>query len=256
MNKIARFFLFFAKLFLLASLLILLFNGIFLKQVLSSSLGLYWDTDISMRRAEIDWALPGIIMEDVRVGSPYGFPRGDMLEIDRVTMRFDRKHGFLNEGALKPVLLEMQIRKIALMRRVSGHLNLELFVHPEQAQRKNRGLGLSPVQTQILVGEVVEMDATTPILKKQNYNFKNKKFEIDERSNFRVLAQIFAKQIFQRIGFNEKGNAIELPAPQYHGVAAAVGQEIREHVEKEAKEAAAEAEFEALAFSDEKKDKP
>ncbi len=255
MNKITRFFGFLLKLFLLASLLILVFNGIFLKPLLSSWLGLYWDTDVSTRRAQIDWALPGIIMEDVRVGNPYGFPRGAMLEIDSVLMRFDSKHGFLSQGALKPVLLEIQIRKIALMRRVSGHFNLELFVHPEQAPRRNRGLGLSPVQTQILVGEVVEMDATTPILKKQNYNFQNKKFEIDEKSNFRVLAQIFAKQVFLRIGFNEKGHAIGLPAPHYRGVAAAVKQEIREHVEKDANEAAADAEFEALAFSDEKKDK-
>ena len=171
MKKITQFFIFWVQLFFLIVLVVFIFNGFFLKPLLSSSLGLYWDTDISMRRAEIDWSLPGIVLEKVNIGNPYGFPRGDMLEIERATLHFDKRQGFLSEGNLKPVLLDIQIKKIALMRRVSGHLNLHLLVQPEAAHKRKKGLGLSPIQTQISVGEISETDATMPLLKKQDYAY-------------------------------------------------------------------------------------
>ncbi len=247
MNKIVRFFIFWVQVFLLIIALGILFNGLLLKTALSSSLGLYWDTDISIQKAQIDLSLPGIILEKLKVGNPYGFPRGDMLEIERVDMRFDRSRGFFSEGDLKPVLLDIQINKIALMRRVSGHLNFHLLVQPEDARKKNRGLGLSPVETRISVNEVVETDATSPLLKKKKYDFQNKEFSVGEKSNFRVVAQIFARELFQRIGLNEEGNAPLLPAPQYHGIASSVEEEIREHADNEARREAAEAEFEVLS---------
>src|SRR5262245_60425743 len=121
MSKIIRFFTFLLKVFLGLILIAIFLNGFLIKPLLSSSLGLYWDADVTIQKAKIDWLLPGISMEKIKVGNPYGFPRGDMLEIESVQMRFDKQKGFISEGKLKPVLLEIEINKIALMRRVSGH---------------------------------------------------------------------------------------------------------------------------------------
>lgn len=250
MMKMTRFFIFWAKIFLLIVLMVFIFNGFFLKPLLSSSLGLFWNADVSMNRAQIDWSLPGIVLDQVKIGNPYGFPREEMIQIERVSMRFDKNQPFLAEGSLKPALLEVQINKIALMRRVSGHLNLHLLVQPEALNKKKKGLGLSPKQTRFVIGEVSETDATSPLLKKQNYDFKNKEFLIGEKSSFGVIAQIFAKDLFQRIGLSEEGNAPISPAPEYHGIAASVEQEIREHADEEAKREAAEAQFEALSAGD------
>ncbi len=247
MKKIARFLVFLAQWICLSALVFFLFNGFILKILLSSSFGLYWDTDVSIRRAAIDWTLPELVLNDVRVGNPYGFPRGNMLEINRLAMRFKGGQAFLSGGALKPDLLEIDIQKIALMRRVSGHLNLHLFARPETVRKKKQGLGLSPLQTRISVEEISEVDSSSPILKKQIFNLQEKTFLMDEKSNSRVLAQIFVKQLFLRIGLSEEGDMPVLSAPQYHGIAAAVEQEIREHAEKEAKQEAAEAEFEVLS---------
>ena len=179
------------------------------------------------------------------------FPRGYMLEVERVTMQFDKRRGLFSEGNLKPALVEIEISKIALMRRVSGHLNLHLLVQPESI-RKNKGVGFSPLQTQIIASEISETDATTPLLKKRNYEFSNKKFVIGEKSNFGIVAQIFVKEVFQRIGLTDEGNEPLLPAPQYHGITSSVEEEIREHAEKRAKQEAAEAEFEVLSQEAEK----
>lgn len=251
MKKITRLFTSFVQWFSFSVLLIFLFNGFFLKILLSSSFGLYWDVDVSIRRAAIDWTLPGLVLSDVKVGNPYGFPRGNMLEINRLALRFNRKQALLSEGALKPDLLEIHIHKIELMRRVSGHLNLYLLVHPEAGRKKSRGLGLSPMQTQISVNEISEVDSTSPILRKKNFGPQEKVFSISEKSNFRILAQIFVKQLFQQIGLSEEGSVPALPAPQYHGIAAAVEQEIREHAESRARQDAAAAEFEALSLKEE-----
>lgn len=247
MKKITRFFIRLAQWIFLGALILLIFNSFFLKALLSSSFGLYWDTDVSISRAKIDWSLPGLVLSDVKVGNPYGFPRGNMLEISRLEMQFKAGQAFLSEGALKPELLEIYVKKIELMRRVSGHLNLQLLVQPELPRKKSRGIGLAPFQTKIWVDEISEVDSTSPILKKQTFNLTEKVFLMSEKSSFKILSQIFVKQLFQRIGLNEDGNIPALPAPQYYGIAAAVEQEIREHAESQAKQDAAAADFEALS---------
>ncbi len=246
MKKKGRFFIFLVKWFFLISLAIIIFNSFILKPLLSSSFGLYWDTDFIIGRARWDWTLPGLTMEEVKIGNPYGFPRGEMLQVDRIIMRFDFSKDFLVDGKVKPDSLEIQIKKIELMRRVSGHLNLHLFTHPENIPNKRRGLGLSPRMTKITVEDISETDATQPILKRQMYSLPNKEFEIGEKSNFRIIAQIFVAQLFQRIGLSEEGNMPALPAPQYHGIASSVEQEIKEHAESVARDESAAAKFETL----------
>ena len=249
-----RFLTGFLKVFFLAAVVGIFSIGVLFRPLISSSLSVYWDVDVSMKKAKIDWALPGLVLDEVRVGNPYGFSRGDMLEIKQVLIQFDRQKHFLEQGNLKPALLEIKIRKIALVRRVSGHLNLEVLVHPEQS-RKKRTLGVSPRETRVEVEQISEMDATSPLLKKRDYPLAEPEFVFSEKTNFKILAQIFAKKLFQKIGLNEEGDEVVLPAPQYYGIVETVEQEIREHVEKEAEEAAAEEEFETLALSDEKSEK-
>jgi|GEM_PF-3431838 len=249
MRKSTRFFIFLVKWFFLAILAVLIFQFFILKPLVSSSLGLYWDTDVEIQKIRWDGSLPGFVMDQVKVGNPYGFPRGDMLQIDRIAMRFDLQKGFFLNGALKPDLLEVQIKKIELMRRVSGHLNFQLFVHPENLPSKRRGLGLAPIQTKIIVAAVSETDASQPLLKRQDYILQDKEFVLGERSNFRILTQAFVAKLFQRIGLSAEGNMPALPAPQYHGVAASVEQEIKEHSEKIARDEAAAAKFEELSLS-------
>lgn len=246
MKRMTRFFIFLVKAFLVFALLIFIFNGILMKPLLSSSLGLYWDADISIRSVRIDWLLPGVVFEDVQVGSPYGFPRGNSFEIEKVVMRFGKEKPFLNEGALKPVLLDIKIRKIELMRRVSGHLNLKTLVDSAKSHSK-RGLGVAPYETRIFVQEVIETDATSPLLKRESYTLSNQEFIFGEVYGFRFLAQGFSQELFKRIGLNEEGKVPALAAPQYHGITAAVEQEIREQAEKDAKQQADAAEFAALS---------
>ena len=109
----------FLKIIILAALLVLICNGFVLRPILSAALGFYWGTDISIGRAAIDWTLPGVVFENVRVGNPYGFPRGDALDIERAVLSM--KSGAFEEGILKPHSLEIIVRKVELMRRVSGH---------------------------------------------------------------------------------------------------------------------------------------
>lgn len=244
MGKAAHFFIFWLKLFFLSAILILILGCFLFKPLLASSLGIYWDADVSIQKIEVKWASSELILSEVRVGNPYGFPKGDLLEIDKVEIKWDKE--FFEEGALKPQRMKLGVRRINLMRRVSGHLNLQILAYPEKPSNPKQGVRLAPIKTLVSVMDVNEVDISSPLIKKSVFSLSNREFEIQSKTSFRGVTQVFAKELFQRLGFNDEGAELAIPAPQYQGVAATLEQEIRNKAEEVAKQEAADAEFDAL----------
>ncbi len=224
MKKISQFLLFWSKNILLIIFVVLISGRIFLKPILALSASLCWDVDVSIQKAEIDWLGPKLILKGITFGNPYGFSRDKMMEINRTVFQFDWYKPFFKNGALKPLLLDVNIGKLELMRRVSGHLNLELFVHPEKGSRKKHGWRISPEKTLVDVGEINETDFTTPLLQKRSYSPPNKQFPLEEKPHLKAVAQAFVRMLFERIGLSSEGEIV-LPAPEYHGLISTMEQE-------------------------------
>lgn len=232
----------FVKIAILAFLMILLFNGLVLRPMLSAALGFYWDTDVSIRKAVIDWTLPGLVLKDISVGNPYGFPRGHALDIESAVLSMHS--GSLEEGVLKPQSLNIIVRKIELMRRVSGHLNLALLAEPE-GRRSAKGLKIAPAITRIEVKEIVEIDASSPLLSKSELSLENRVFVLEEGRSFAQIARAFVGELLKRAAVKKTADN-GLRAPHYQGITAAVEQELREQAEEKAREAAEDEAAEVL----------
>lgn len=230
MRKIAAFFLFCARFVLVAVALLTFFHFFLLRPIFTSFLEIYWGVDIRLERAWIDFRSPGVVLEGIHFGNPYGFPRGEMLEIGRAEISL--AHAGYEAGALRLEAVTLFIQKVNLMRRVSGHLNLEVLT--DSPAQKQRGVRVIPRQTRFWVEQVSLIDASAPLLQRSEFVLDDQEFVFGPQNNFRLVAKSFGRELLKRISLRE--DEVYLPSPEYHGVVSAVEQQLREQAAEKAEE--------------------
>ncbi len=206
----------------------LLFSAAFLvKPLLTSALELNWDADIEIGRVGIDAANKVFVMDSIRVGNPYGFPKADMLMISRVEVALAGIQ--YEKRALIPQSLKIHIDKVELMRRVSGHLNLESLLNfvPE---KKKKGFRITPLVSRFFVEQLSESDATGPLLQKKEFKLQNKEIVIERKKSFRDICRAGAEILLKSI--EPPQDAVVLPAPEYKGIVSDVEESLREQAQK------------------------
>jgi len=232
MNKIKRF-LSLCLVWFCAGSALAAFSCIFLfKPILTSMLELSWGVDVKIQAVRADLSEPGIILESITVGNPYGFPRGDMLKIKKIEwslreLDYSKKSIFFGP-------IRVYVDEIKLMRRVSGHLNLELFA---KADPKQDGLTVIPSQTYFYIEKVTEEDSTGPLLKRNDFLIENKEFLVAQQETAHEVMAVFAEKLLAGIQA-PRAESAPLPRPEYKGIVASVEESLRDQAEKISEESA------------------
>lgn len=215
-------------------LLGVLFYAFLLKPILVSMLELKWGVDIHIKRVHLnfqDFQHPLFVFESVRVGNPYSFPKGDLLQIHRV--QADLGGMEYHDRALNFARMDFFIDHINLMRRVSGHLNLEALLQGDM-QKNKKGFSVNPKATRFYIHNLTETDATSPLLQKKEIVLDDQEILVEGKQNFKEVARAFMQKLLQKIP--EEKSQVSLPAPEYKGLAQAVEENIREQAQKRSDE--------------------
>ncbi len=232
MKKIKRFLSICLVWFCAGSALAAFFCVFLFKPILTSMLELSWGVDIQIQAVRADFSEPGIILESVTVGNPYGFPRGDMLKIKKIEWSFRELDYSKKSLFFGPI--RVFVDEIKLMRRVSGHLNLELFV---KSDPKQNGLTVIPSQTYFYIEKVTEEDSTGPLLKRSNLPIENKEILVTQQTTAHEVMAVFSEKLLAGIPA-PRAETASLPPPEYKGIVASVEESLRDQAEKISEESA------------------
>ncbi len=195
-------------------------------------LELSWGVDIKIQAVRADLSEPGIILESVTVGNPYGFPRGDMLKIKKIEWSLRELDYSKRSIFFGPI--RIFVDEIKLMRRVSGHLNLELF---SKADPKQNRLSVIPSKTYFYIEKVTEEDLTGPLLRRDDFLIKNKEIFVPQQAAAHEVAAVFVGKLLAGIQ-KPQDELASLPPPEYKGIAATVEESLRDQAEKISEESA------------------
>jgi hypothetical protein len=227
MNKIKRF-LSFCCVWFFGIIFAGIFCCVFLaKPILTSMLELSWGVDLSIGKIGWDAQRSVLAFDDVRVGNPYGFPRGNVLEIKRVEAVLD--DFFYEKKTVNFRSMDFFIDKVELMRRVSGHLNLELLVKPDSKSDK-KGLQIAPFLTRFNIEAVSETDATGPLLQKKDISLPNREIIVGFEPSFHDVARVFVVELVKSI--ESVSVPPVLPAPEYKGLVSSIEESLQDQAKK------------------------
>lgn len=210
----------------------IIFTGIFCcvflaKPILTSVLELSWGVELSIGKIGWDGQQSVLVFEDVRVGNPYGFPRGNVLEIRRVEATAG--DFFYEEKTVNFRSLDFFIDKIELMRRVSGHLNLELLVKTDSKSDK-KGLQIAPFLTRFNIEAVSETDATGPLLQKRDISLPSREITVGFEPSFHDVARAFVAELVKSM--ESVSVPPVLPAPEYKGLVSSIEESLQDQAKK------------------------
>lgn len=210
----------------------IIFTGIFCcvflaKPILTSVLELSWGVELSIGKIGWDAQRSVLVFEDVRAGNPYGFPRGNVLEIRRVEAT--AADFFYEEKTVNFRSLDFFIDKIELMRRVSGHLNLELLVKTDSKSDK-KGLQIAPFLTRFNIEAVSETDATGPLLQKRDISLPSREITVGFEPSFHDVARAFVAELVKSM--ESVSVPPVLPAPEYKGLVSSIEESLQDQAKK------------------------